>query len=227
MALSQFRLIVTTDGGTQPEQPGARESGGGLVAIPWAVWLGMLIYTLVFTGLNWQLYHALRLPHGDSAMYEEHLWNLLHGKGFRSFLDNGRLFLGEHVQVVHLLLVPAYLLWPSHLLLELVQGHMARAYQVASSEFFGAADVDHLGFFAVDHLNRLLRAQARRGGALHHGKKQHEARGQCHGNQHPVVKNEFQKGSLVGFASIQHSKISGSPFFNLSLDSPTPCTNLS
>ena len=121
MALSQFRLIATTDGGTQPEQPGGRESGGGLVAIPWAVWLGMLIYTLVFTGLNWQLYHALRLPHGDSAMYEEHLWNLLHGKGFRSFLDNGRLFLGEHVQVVHLLLVPAYLLWPSHLLLELVQ----------------------------------------------------------------------------------------------------------
>jgi len=93
----------------------------GLAGIPWAVWLGLLIYTVVFTGLNWQLYHALRLPHGDSAMYEEHLWNLLHGKGFRSYLDNGRLFLGEHVQVIHVLLVPLYLLWPSHLLLELVQ----------------------------------------------------------------------------------------------------------
>jgi uncharacterized membrane protein len=93
----------------------------GPAGIPWAVWLGMAVYTVVFTGLNWQLYQALRLPHGDSAMYEEHLWNLLHGKGFRSYLDNGRLFLGEHVQVVHLLLVPVYLLWPSHLLLELVQ----------------------------------------------------------------------------------------------------------
>jgi len=99
--------------------PGTGQPGFG--GLPRAVWLGMLIYTVVFTGLNWQLYHALRLPHGDSAMYEEHLWNLLHGKGFRSHLDNGRLFLGEHVQVIHVLLVPLYVLWPSHLLLELVQ----------------------------------------------------------------------------------------------------------
>ncbi len=68
--------------------------------------------------MNWQLYRSLRLPHGDSAMYEEHLWNLLHGKGFRSYLDQG-IFLGEHVQVIHVLLVPLYLLWPSQLLLEL------------------------------------------------------------------------------------------------------------
>jgi uncharacterized membrane protein len=54
-------------------------------------------------------------------MYEEHIWNLLHGKGFRSFLDQGRLFLGEHVQVIHLAVIPLYLLWPSHVLLELCQ----------------------------------------------------------------------------------------------------------
>ena len=101
--------------------PAAQQGQPGPAGIPGAVWLGMLIYTVVFTGLNWQLYHALRLPHGDSAMYEEHLWNLLHGKGFRSYLDNGRLFLGEHVQIIHVLLVPLYVLWPSHLLLELVQ----------------------------------------------------------------------------------------------------------
>ncbi|MGE3314756.1 MAG: DUF2079 domain-containing protein [Planctomycetaceae bacterium] len=88
--------------------------------IPLGIWILMAVYVVVFTAMNWQLYRALLLPHGDSAMYEEHLWNFSHGKGFRSYLDQG-LFLGEHVQVVHLFLLPIYLLWPSHLLLELCQ----------------------------------------------------------------------------------------------------------
>ncbi|GAB4156762.1 MAG: hypothetical protein Tsb009_33800 [Planctomycetaceae bacterium] len=67
------------------------------------------------------MYWGLQVPHGDSAMYEEHLWNLTHGKGFRSYLDDGRLFLGEHVQVIHIALVPLHLVWPSHLLLELCE----------------------------------------------------------------------------------------------------------
>ena len=70
--------------------------------------------------LNERLYAGLRIPHGDSAMYEEHLWNVWHGKGFRSYLDQG-LFLGEHIQVIHLLLLPLHMLWPSHLLLELAE----------------------------------------------------------------------------------------------------------
>ncbi|HEV8000800.1 MAG TPA: DUF2079 domain-containing protein [Planctomycetaceae bacterium] len=86
--------------------------------IPLAVWACSGAYLVVFVAMNWQLYRGLRLPHGDSAMYEEHLWNLLHGKGFRSYLDQG-IFLGEHVQVIHLLLIPLYLLWPSQMLLEL------------------------------------------------------------------------------------------------------------
>lgn len=77
-----------------------------------------LTYLAVFLWMNWQLYFGLHVPHGDSAMYEEHLWNLTHGKGFRSYLDDGRLFLGEHVQVVHLLLIPVHAIWPSHLTLE-------------------------------------------------------------------------------------------------------------
>jgi uncharacterized membrane protein len=70
--------------------------------------------------MNACLYEQLLIPHGDSAMYEEHLWNISHGKGFRSYLDQG-LFLGEHVQVIHLLLLPLHMIWPSHLLLELVE----------------------------------------------------------------------------------------------------------
>ena len=85
-----------------------------------AVWLTIAAYVVVLTAMNWQLYRGLLIPHGDSAMYEEHLWNLTHGKGFRSYLDQG-LFLGEHIQAVHLLLIPLHWLWPSHLLLELCE----------------------------------------------------------------------------------------------------------
>jgi len=79
------------------------------------------LYVAVFVWMNWQMDFALNIPHGDSAMYEEHLWNTWHGKGFRSYLDDGRLFLGEHFQVVHLLLLPLHRLWPSQLLLELCE----------------------------------------------------------------------------------------------------------
>lgn len=78
------------------------------------------IYVVVFTAMNWRLWQNLRIPHGDSAMYEEHLWNLWHGKGFRSYLDQG-LFLGEHIQVIHLMLLPLHLVWPSHLMMELCE----------------------------------------------------------------------------------------------------------
>lgn len=85
----------------------------------WLVVLSaMIVYTITFTAMNWALWFNLRIPHGDSVMYEEHLWNLTHGKGFRSYLDQG-LFLGEHIQVIHVLLIPVYWFWSSHLLLEL------------------------------------------------------------------------------------------------------------
>ena len=84
------------------------------------VWGAFAVYSLVSVAMNWGLWFNLRIPHGDSAMYEEHLWNLTHGKGFRSYLDQG-LFLGEHIQVIHLALLPLHWLWPSHLLLELCQ----------------------------------------------------------------------------------------------------------
>jgi len=84
------------------------------------VWGAFAVYVFVYTAMNWGLWFNLRIPHGDSAMYEEHLWNITHGKGFRSYLDQG-LFLGEHIQVIHLALLPFYVAWPSHLLLELCQ----------------------------------------------------------------------------------------------------------
>jgi len=83
----------------------------GMAAVGWVA---------VSFWMNERLYAGLWIPHGDSAMYEEHLWNLWHGKGFRSYLDQG-LFLGEHIQFIHVFLLPLHLLWPSHLLLELAE----------------------------------------------------------------------------------------------------------
>ncbi len=84
------------------------------LAVAMLSWIGVSFW------LNDCLYQQLMIPHGDSAMYEEHLWNVWHGKGFRSYLDQG-LFLGEHIQVIHLLLLPLHMLWPSHRLLELAE----------------------------------------------------------------------------------------------------------
>lgn len=80
--------------------------------------LAMLAWEGTSFWMNKRLYDGLLVPHGDSAMYEEHLWNVWHGKGFRSYLDQG-LFLGEHIQVIHLLLLPLHMMWPSYLMMEL------------------------------------------------------------------------------------------------------------
>ncbi len=79
---------------------------------PWLTWVAAILFAVTFSVLAILQYQALLVPHGDTAMYEEHLWNLLHGKGFRSQLDSGRLFFGEHLEVIHLLLLPVYVLYP-------------------------------------------------------------------------------------------------------------------
>ncbi len=84
------------------------------------LWIAAAVYSVVFVTMNWRLWFNLYLPHGDSAMYEEHLWNVLAGRGFRSALDQG-LFLGEHIQFVHLGLLPLYWFCRSHPLLELCE----------------------------------------------------------------------------------------------------------
>ncbi|MEY3174844.1 MAG: hypothetical protein RLZZ436_2758 [Planctomycetota bacterium] len=89
-----------------------RESGPLLLLL-----VAAILWQCTSFWMNRRLYDGLLVPHGDSAMYEEHLWNVWHGKGFRSYLDQG-LFLGEHIQVIHLLLLPLHMLWPHYLLLE-------------------------------------------------------------------------------------------------------------
>lgn len=113
------RFVEAPETAAAVAMPGDGRSRDSL-RIPLVLFAGVAAFVATYTWMNWELYFGLRLPHGDSAMYEEHLWNLTHGKGFRSYLDQG-LFLGEHIQVIHVLLLPLYLLWPSQLLLELCE----------------------------------------------------------------------------------------------------------
>ncbi|MCX7400024.1 MAG: DUF2079 domain-containing protein [Planctomycetales bacterium] len=90
----------------------------GFVRVELAVVIiAVFVWEAMSFWMNERLYAGLLVPHGDSAMYEEHLWNVWHGKGFRSYLDQG-LFLGEHIQVIHLLLLPLHILFPSYLTME-------------------------------------------------------------------------------------------------------------
>jgi len=113
-AASFFSLLASHD---EMAEPAASATNW---RVPLRVGLAGALYVVVFTTMNWQLYRGLLLPHGDSAMYEEHLWNLEHGRGFRSDLDPG-LFLGEHIQVIHVALLPLHVVWPSQMLLELCE----------------------------------------------------------------------------------------------------------
>lgn len=105
---------------SQSEPQSDLSGSSGLSSAKICLLFSCAAYVVAFTWMNWGLYWELLLPHGDSAMYEEHLWNVTHGKGFRSYLDQG-LFLGEHIQLIHLFLIPFHWLYPSQLTMELCE----------------------------------------------------------------------------------------------------------
>jgi len=104
--------LAALAGRLQRRAPDDLEPARGLLAWRGTIWVAMGVYAIVFSTMAILQYEALWVPHGDSGMYEEHIWNVLHGKGFMSQLDNGRSFLGEHIQVFHLLLTPIYVIYP-------------------------------------------------------------------------------------------------------------------
>ena len=68
--------------------------------------LAGVTFAFCAAGLAILQYYALLVPHGDAGMYEEHLWNLWSGKGFRSQLDDDRLFLGETEVILLMIYMP-------------------------------------------------------------------------------------------------------------------------
>jgi len=79
---------------------------GGLIAVS----LG-LAYAAISVVMGLLQYRAVMVNYHDSADFEEMLWRTIHGQFLMCsvFPHN---FLGEHVEFVHLFLLPIYALWP-------------------------------------------------------------------------------------------------------------------
>jgi uncharacterized membrane protein len=134
---------------------------GWLVSLAWALWPGpaeesrgglafvvflATVFAFVFSTLAILQGQALHVPHGDSGMYEEHLWNLIHGKGFRSQIDDGRLFLGEHFQFIHVFLLPIYVFYPTLATLQVLE---CLAIASGAIAIFLLCRTKHLGAWGV------------------------------------------------------------------------------
>ncbi|MCD6404652.1 MAG: DUF2079 domain-containing protein, partial [Planctomycetes bacterium] len=88
-------------------------------AVSWAGRRGVVIvavlaavYWVTSSVLGILQYQSLNISYTDTADFEQMLWNTLGGR----FLETsafGHMFFGEHVQFVHLLLLPFYALVPS------------------------------------------------------------------------------------------------------------------
>jgi uncharacterized membrane protein len=80
-----------------------------------ALWLVMglvVLYWLTFSCLGALQYYSLNISYTDTADWEQMLWNAMRGRFLRTSAFE-HTFLGEHVQFVHLFLLPFYALFPS------------------------------------------------------------------------------------------------------------------
>jgi len=70
-----------------------------------------IAYAAVSIAMGLLQYRAVMINYGDCGNFDEMLWRTLHGRLLMcSQFDH--TFLGEHVEFVHLLLLPIYVLWP-------------------------------------------------------------------------------------------------------------------
>ena len=70
------------------------------------------VYFAVFAAMNTLQYYSLAISYTDTADWEQMLYNTLHGRFLMSSAFP-HMFFGEHVQFIHLLLLPLYALFPS------------------------------------------------------------------------------------------------------------------
>lgn len=90
------------------KQPASRPSRLPFVLICAA----MVLYAATFSTMGILQYRAGNITYTDTATFEEMLWRTLHGE-FLMCSGFEHNFLGEHVQVIHLLLLPIYIIYPS------------------------------------------------------------------------------------------------------------------
>jgi uncharacterized membrane protein len=77
-----------------------------------AIAVAVLVYWATFSAMGTLQYRSLNISYTDTADWEQMLWNTMHGRFLMSSAFP-HMFFGEHVQVIHLLLLPLYALFPS------------------------------------------------------------------------------------------------------------------
>ncbi len=77
----------------------------------WIVCGAMAVYAATFSAMQLLMYRAGSITYTDTASFEETLWRTLHGE-FLMSSGYPHTFLGEHIQVIHLSLLPVYVLAP-------------------------------------------------------------------------------------------------------------------
>ncbi len=78
------------------------------------------VYFAVFAVLGALQYYAMNISYTDTADWEQMLYNTLHGRFLMSSAFP-HMFFGEHVQFVHLFLLPFYAAFPSLLTLMVIE----------------------------------------------------------------------------------------------------------
>ena len=91
--------------------------GRGAVA---AVTAAAFVYWITFSLMGALQYYSLRISYTDTADWEQMLWNTMRGRFLMSSAFP-HMFFGEHVQAVHLALLPVYALFPSLVTLMVVK----------------------------------------------------------------------------------------------------------
>lgn len=87
----------------------ASRSGKRALAL---VLLFAAMYWATFTTMGWLQYDAMNIQYTDTADWQQMLFNTLHGRFLMSSAFP-HMFFGEHVEFVHLFLLPLYMIWPS------------------------------------------------------------------------------------------------------------------
>ncbi|KPJ58864.1 MAG: hypothetical protein AMS15_07520 [Planctomycetes bacterium DG_23] len=99
-------------------------------ASPWILAAMAVIFTATFSLLGTLQYRALNVPYGDSGYFEEQLWRTIHGEFLVQSMHKD-IFLGKHIQLVHLLLLPIYVIFPHLLTLVVLQNLAVAAGAIA------------------------------------------------------------------------------------------------
>jgi uncharacterized membrane protein len=91
-----------------PTEPNARTS-----RLPLAlVCAAMLVYAVTFSTMQILMYRAGTITYTDTASFEEMLWRTLHGE-FLVCSSIPHMLLGSHIQVIHLFMLPVYVICPN------------------------------------------------------------------------------------------------------------------